>query len=267
MGVTPKHRMTRHPQRPQTRPWWLSLPDKVVDALQTGKLLLPGLTGRKQGESLHRRCADRAFAGRNSRLRHGSMLEDIAIYDAIGIVGSLFIAGAHLAVTRKWLAADQPSFKALNLVGAGLTLISLWHRPNAGAGAVLIEVLWIGIAIMSLFGDWRKRWRVSASPRRPRENRLPDSHSTLIKPPHSGDIQPYLHPARASPVQPTRSPGFPVRVAQRQSARPLTPREHKIKIHLHSRFLPPSQPVRLHSQPHKIGGLRPTPSIRIFTQK
>ena len=30
----PKHRMTRHPQRPQTRPWWLSLPDKVVDALQ-----------------------------------------------------------------------------------------------------------------------------------------------------------------------------------------------------------------------------------------
>lgn len=115
----------------------------------TDKLLLPGLPGRKQGESLHRRCTDMAFAGRNSRLRHGSMLEGIATYDAIGIVGSLFIAGPYLAVTRKRLAADQPSFQALNLVGAGLILISPRHRPNAGA--VLIEVLWIGIAIMSLF--------------------------------------------------------------------------------------------------------------------
>jgi hypothetical protein len=98
------------------------------------------------------------------------MLEDIATYDAIGIVGSLFIAGPYLAVTRKWLAADQPSFQPLNLVGAVLILISLWHRPNAGA--VLIEVLWIGIAIMSLFGDWRKRSRVSASPRRSRKKPL-----------------------------------------------------------------------------------------------
>jgi hypothetical protein len=90
----------------------------------TDKLLLPGIPGRKQGESLHRRCTDMAFAGRNSRLRHGSMLEGIATYDAIGIVGSLFIAGPYLAVTRKRLAADQPSFQALNLVGAGLILIS-----------------------------------------------------------------------------------------------------------------------------------------------
>jgi len=29
------------------------------------------------------------------------MLEDLAIYDAIGIVGSLFIEGAYFAGTRK----------------------------------------------------------------------------------------------------------------------------------------------------------------------
>ena len=83
------------------------------------------------------------------------MIEDFALYDAIGIVGSLFIAGAYLAVTRKWLAGDQPTFQALNLIGAVLILFSLWYRPNAGA--ILIEVLWIIIAITSLIGLWRKR--------------------------------------------------------------------------------------------------------------
>ncbi len=83
------------------------------------------------------------------------MIKDFALYDAIGIVGSLFIAGAYLAVTRKWLAGDQPTFQALNLIGAALILFSLWYRPNAGA--ILIEVLWIIIAITSLIGHWRKR--------------------------------------------------------------------------------------------------------------
>ena len=231
----------------------------------TDKLLLPGLPGRKQGESLHRRCTDMAFAGRNSRLRHGSMLEGIATYDAIGIVGSLFIAGPYLAVTRKRLAADQPSFQALNLVGAGLILISPQHRPNAGA--VLIEVLWIGIAIMSLFGDWRKRSRVSASPRRPREKPL------TRQPFHADQTAPFrrhstIFAPRARVTFPAYTlPWFPRQGRTKTKRAPITPREHKMKKHLHARLLPPSQPARWHSQPHKIGRLRPTPSILIFTQK
>ena len=83
------------------------------------------------------------------------MIAYFSLYDAIGIVGSLFIAWAYLAVTKKWLAGDQPSFQILNLIGAVLILFSLWYRPNAGA--IVIEVLWIAIAITSLIGHWRKR--------------------------------------------------------------------------------------------------------------
>jgi len=83
------------------------------------------------------------------------MLADLTIYDAIGIVGSLFISGAYLAISMSWMKAEQPKFQILNLIGAILILWSLWHRPNAGA--ILIEVLWIGIAIMALIGHWRRR--------------------------------------------------------------------------------------------------------------
>ena len=85
------------------------------------------------------------------------MLADLNIYDGIGIVGSLFIAGAYLAISMQWMKADTPRFQLLNLIGAVLILWSLWHRPNAGA--ILIEVLWIGIAITALFGHWRRKSR------------------------------------------------------------------------------------------------------------
>lgn len=55
------------------------------------------------------------------------------------------------------MSADRWGYQALNLVGSGLLLVSLYFRPNPGA--IVIEVLWAAIAIMSLMRIWRGRAR------------------------------------------------------------------------------------------------------------
>jgi len=76
------------------------------------------------------------------------MLEDMTLIDWLGVLGSILIASAYLAVTRAWVDAARPAFNLINLVGAGLILWSLWYRPNAGA--IMIELLWICIAVTAL---------------------------------------------------------------------------------------------------------------------
>ena len=83
------------------------------------------------------------------------MIADLNVYDYVGVLGSIFIAGAYLAVSRGWVAAERPAFQLLNLAGALLILISLYVRPNLGA--IVIEVLWVVIALWSLASWWLRR--------------------------------------------------------------------------------------------------------------
>ena len=77
-----------------------------------------------------------------------ALLSDMTFVDWLGVLGSFVIAGAYLAVTRGWVSAEKPAFNLLNLAGAGMILSSLYYRPNAGA--ILIEVLWVAIALTAL---------------------------------------------------------------------------------------------------------------------
>ena len=83
------------------------------------------------------------------------MLEDFTFADAIGVVGSLTICWAYWAVSRGQLAAAAMPFQFLNLGGACLLLISLYFRPNPGA--ILIEVLWVVIAVSAILRIRRRR--------------------------------------------------------------------------------------------------------------
>ncbi len=86
------------------------------------------------------------------------MIEGFTVYDWVGVVGSLIISSGYLAVTRGWVDAQKPGFNLANLVGAVLILVSLYVRPNVGA--IIIEVLWLAIAIYALgqyfFGKSRR---------------------------------------------------------------------------------------------------------------
>ena len=78
----------------------------------------------------------------------------MTVIDWIGVLGSFMIAGAYLAVTRGWVYAEKPGYNLINLAGAVFILLSLYFRPNAGA--IMIEVLWVMIAVTALV-----RWALS----------------------------------------------------------------------------------------------------------
>ncbi|GLQ35735.1 hypothetical protein GCM10007939_20180 [Amylibacter marinus] len=85
------------------------------------------------------------------------VIADLIWADWVGIAGSIVIASAYFGVSAGRLVGDQPPFQLANLLGAGLILISLYYRPNAGA--IVIEVLWVLIAIYSLLRHYRGRRR------------------------------------------------------------------------------------------------------------
>ena len=76
------------------------------------------------------------------------MLHTMDMNDWIGVLGSLFIATAYLMASQGWVDARRLTYNLFNLLGAVLILWSLYFRPNAGA--ILIEVLWIAIALAAL---------------------------------------------------------------------------------------------------------------------
>lgn len=75
-------------------------------------------------------------------------IADMTALDWLGVIGSFVIAGAYFGVSSGKLDGEAPPFQLLNLLGACMILSSLAFRPNPGA--IMIEVLWIGIAVYSL---------------------------------------------------------------------------------------------------------------------
>ena len=72
------------------------------------------------------------------------MWQDFTFLDFVGVVGSLTICSAYLAVSVKRLDPEGFPYQIANAVGSILLLISLYFRPNPGA--ILIEILWLAIA-------------------------------------------------------------------------------------------------------------------------
>jgi hypothetical protein len=76
------------------------------------------------------------------------MWDDITFLDFVGIVGSLLICAAYLAVSLKRIDPAGIPFQSANGGGSILLLISLYYRPNPGA--IVIEVLWLAIASFAI---------------------------------------------------------------------------------------------------------------------
>jgi hypothetical protein len=72
------------------------------------------------------------------------MWNDFTFLDFVGVVGSLLICAAYLAVSLKRVDPGGFRYHTVNATGSILLLISLYFRPNPGA--ILIEVLWLAIA-------------------------------------------------------------------------------------------------------------------------
>ena len=74
---------------------------------------------------------------------------DFDFFDWLGIMGSLLIAGAYYGVSNEYFSPKRLLYHLINLIGSFSILISLYFKPNPGA--IIIELLWIFIAILSIY--------------------------------------------------------------------------------------------------------------------
>lgn len=76
------------------------------------------------------------------------MWDDFTLLDLLGVIGSLLICAAYLAVSLRRVDPEGFRFHIVNGLGSILLLISLYFRPNPGA--IVIEVLWLAIASLGI---------------------------------------------------------------------------------------------------------------------
>ena len=83
------------------------------------------------------------------------MWRDYGFLDLLGIIGALTICAAYLAVSIKRLDPEGYPYQGANALGSILLLISLYFRPNPGA--ILIEAIWLAIALFAMGRIWLRR--------------------------------------------------------------------------------------------------------------
>lgn len=77
---------------------------------------------------------------------------DYSFYDFIGNIGVALILGAYLALQLEKVDSQTRLYSAINGLGAGLILVSLYFDFNLSAA--LIESVWL---LISLYGVFKAR--------------------------------------------------------------------------------------------------------------
>ena len=80
---------------------------------------------------------------------------EIAWYDGVGTAGVVVIIVAYWLLTSERIDSRAASYSWLNLIGACLILVSLFHTWNTAS--VLIEVFWVAISLYGLWRAWRRQ--------------------------------------------------------------------------------------------------------------
>ena len=83
------------------------------------------------------------------------MLAGFSFADGLVVIGSLVICSAYLSVSLGRIDAQRLPYQLMNIGGAVLLLTSLYYRPNLGA--IMIEVLWVAIALIAIARIYLRR--------------------------------------------------------------------------------------------------------------
>ncbi|BDX05558.1 CBU_0592 family membrane protein [Planctobacterium marinum] len=76
------------------------------------------------------------------------------LMEILGLIGVLLILSAYFAVQSEYLDSLSISYSLLNLVGAGLVLLSLIGSDNYAA--ITLEGAWLLISGYGLLRSWRR---------------------------------------------------------------------------------------------------------------
>ena len=75
--------------------------------------------------------------------------------DFVGNVGVFLILASYLALQAEKVSASSMLYSALNALGAGLVLISLFFNFNLSA--FIIEFFWLIISAYGIAKSWMRR--------------------------------------------------------------------------------------------------------------
>ena len=78
------------------------------------------------------------------------------VTDAIGMTGTLLVVAAYYLLQLEKLQPRGLTYNLMNLIGAILLLISLNYTFNLAS--VVIEIFWIGAALIGLWKLYRSRY-------------------------------------------------------------------------------------------------------------
>ncbi len=82
-------------------------------------------------------------------------MTDLIWADYVGFLGVVFLIGAYAALQTGKMKAEQPIYSGLNLLAAGLILVSLLHSFNAAS--FVIEIFWLIISLVGLIRALRAK--------------------------------------------------------------------------------------------------------------
>ena len=83
------------------------------------------------------------------------MWQAFDLIDLVGVFGALMICAAYLLVSLRWIGPEGVRYQGANALGAAMLLVSLYFRPNPGA--IVIEAVWLAIALFALGRIWLRR--------------------------------------------------------------------------------------------------------------
>lgn len=83
------------------------------------------------------------------------MLDDLGLFDALGVAGTVMVLTGYALPQLGRLSPNDPRYLLLNLVGAGLIVLSLLDTFNLSA--FLMEAAWVLISLFGLWRWWRRR--------------------------------------------------------------------------------------------------------------
>ena len=78
------------------------------------------------------------------------------VTDAIGMTGTLLVVAAYYLMQLEQVQPRGLTYNLMNLIGAILLLISLSYTFNLAS--FLIEIFWIGAALLGLWKLYRSRY-------------------------------------------------------------------------------------------------------------
>lgn len=76
------------------------------------------------------------------------------ITDAVGLTGTFLVVLAYYLLQLERIHPRSLSYNMINLVGAGLLLVSLCFTFNLAS--FVIELFWIGASLIGLWKYWRR---------------------------------------------------------------------------------------------------------------